>query len=160
MTAGAGGPNFRRTTVVHAPAAAVWAWVTAQEGINYEIGPYLKMTMPQAFRGKSIGDVSPGTHVGKSFLLLFGILPFGYDDITITAIQPGRMFREESAMTGMRTWIHHRTLVPQNDRTTMVTDEITLAPVVAVPGLTRLLSAVLATFFRYRHRRLRHHFAT
>lgn len=160
MSADAGGPNFRRTAVVDAPAEAVWAWVTAQEGINDEMWPYLKMTMPRAFRSKSIGDVSPGTHIGKSFLLLFGILPFGYDDITITAIEPGRMFCEESAMAGMRTWIHRRTLAPQNGRTTVVTDEITLAPVVALPGLTRLLSAVLATFFRHRHRRLRHHFDT
>ena len=75
----AGGPSSRRTTVVRAPAEAVWARVTAREGINHEMGPYLKMPMPQAFRGKSIGDVSPGTHIGKSLLLRFGILPFGYD---------------------------------------------------------------------------------
>ncbi len=114
--------------------------------------------MPKAFRGKSIGDVSPGTHVGKSLLLLLGVVPFGYDDITIAQIEPGRMFREESAMTGMRTWIHHRTLEPVGDKT-IVTDSITLAPHVSISGLTRLLGAVLAAFFEHRHRRLRGYFA-
>jgi len=146
-------PTFRKVSEVLAPADKVWELVTAQEGINHELRPYLKMTMPKAFRGKSIGDVSPGTHIGKSLLLLFGVVPFGYDDITITQIEPGRMFREESAMTGMRTWVHRRTLEPANGRT-IVTDEVTLVPQLAIRGLKRLLGSVLAAFFDHRHRRL------
>lgn len=152
-------PTFRKTSVVNAPSDKVWAFVTSQEGINHEMGPYMKMTMPKAFRGKSIADVDPGTHVGKSFLLLFGLVPFGFDDITVAQIEPGRMFREESAMTGMRTWIHHRTLEPKGD-TTVVTDAVTLAPHLPVPGLARLLGSVLSAFFAHRHRRLQGHFTS
>jgi len=151
-------PTFRRRSEVLASADKVWELVTSQQGINHEMGPYLKMTMPKAFRGKSIGDVSPGTHIGKSLLLLFGLVPVGFDDITIAQIEPGRMFREESAMTGMRTWIHHRTLEPAGEKT-VVTDSITLAPCLSIPGLARLLGAILAAFFEHRHRRLRMYFA-
>ncbi|CQD23563.1 hypothetical protein BN970_05913 [Mycolicibacterium conceptionense] len=95
---------FRKVSEIDCPVDLVWDRVTTQEGINDEMGPYLKMTMPRQFRGRSIADVTPGTRIGKSFLLLFGILPFGFDDITIAKIDPGRMFREESIMTGMRIW--------------------------------------------------------
>lgn len=152
-------PTFSKTSEVLAPVDKVWGRLITQEGINHEMRPYLKMTMPKSFRGKSIGDVSPGTHVGKSLLLLFGVIPFGYDDITIAQIQPGRMFREESAMTGMRTWIHLRTLEPVGERT-MVTDAITVVPRLPIPGLGRLLGAVIGAFFWHRHRRLKGYFAS
>jgi ligand-binding SRPBCC domain-containing protein len=138
-------PTFRKVSEVLAPVNMVWELVTIQDGINHEMGPYLKMTMPRAFRGKSIGDVSPGTHIGKSLLLLFGVIPFGYDNITVAQIEPGRMFREESTMTGMRTWIHLRTLEPVDGKT-IVTDTITFAPQLPIPGLERLLSSILASF--------------
>jgi ligand-binding SRPBCC domain-containing protein len=147
---------FRKVTEIACPVDRVWERVTTQEGINDEMGPYLKMTMPRQFRGKSIADVAPGTRIGKSLLLLFGVLPFGFDDITIAKIDPGRMFREESAMTGMRIWVHHRTLEPVGNRT-IVTDEITLAPrapMGLVPGWGKLVSTVLSAFFTHRHRRL------
>lgn len=152
-------PTFRKVSEVVAPAGTVWELVTTQEGINAELWPYMKMTMPAAFRGKSIGDVSPGTRIGKSVLLLFGVLPFGYDNITVAQIEPGRMFREESAMTGMRRWIHQRTLEPVDGRTRVI-DAITFVPRLPIPGLKRILSVGLAAFFGHRHRRLQRHFAS
>lgn len=149
---------FRKASEIACPVDRVWERVITQEGINDEMGPYVKMTMPRQFRGKTIADVTPGTRIGKSFLLLFGVLPFGFDDITVAQIEPGRMFREESAMTGMRTWIHHRTLEPTNGKT-IVTDEVTIAPHLPIPGLARLLGFALAAFFDHRHRRLQRHFA-
>lgn len=147
---------FRKVSEIDCHVDRVWDRVTTQEGINDEMGPYLKMTMPRQFRGQSIADVTPGTRIGKSFLLLFGILPFGFDDITIAEIDPGRMFREESIMTGMRIWVHHRTLEPLGDKT-IVTDEITLAPQAPmglIPGWGKVMSRVLSAFFSHRHRRL------
>lgn len=151
---------IRTVSVIDCPADSVWQRVTSQDGINDEMGPYLKMTMPRCFRGKSLGDVTSGTRIGKSFLLLFGLAPFGFDDITIAKLEPGREFREESRMTGMRIWIHHRTLEPRSGPTgeqTVVTDEVTMAPQALlnlIPGFSTLSSRVLAAFFAHRHRRL------
>lgn len=147
---------FRKVSEIDCPVEQVWQRITTQEGINDELAPYLKMTMPRHFRGRSIADVTPGTRIGRSFLLLFGIIPFGFDDITVARIEPGRMFREESTMTGMRVWAHHRTLEPKGDRT-VVCDEITMAPrapMGLIPGWGRLLSIVLSAFFTHRQRRL------
>lgn len=79
---------FRKVSEIDCPVDKVWERVTTQEGINDEMGPYMKMTMPKQFRGKSIADVTPGTRIGKSFLLLFGVLPFGFDDITVARLEP------------------------------------------------------------------------
>jgi ligand-binding SRPBCC domain-containing protein len=147
---------FRRVSEIDCPIDHAWQLVTTQQGINQEMGPYLKMTMPKQFRGKSVADLEPGTRIGKSLLLLFKIIPFGFDDITIARIEPGRMFREESVMTGMRVWVHHRTLEPKGDKT-VLSDEITLAPQAPlglIPGWGVLLSKILSAFFAHRHRRL------
>ncbi|MGU3502310.1 hypothetical protein [Mycobacterium sp. C31M] len=146
--------HFRRVTEIDCAIDTVWAMVTDQQGINRELAPYLRMTMPRAFRGRSIADVEPGTRIGRSWLLLFGVVPFGVDDITIAEVTPGRMFREVSRMTGMRTWVHHRTLEPSGSQT-ILADEITLCPRLAVPGLGTLMAAILSGFFAHRHRRLR-----
>lgn len=151
---------IRTASVIESPPDLVWQRITSQDGINDEMGPYLKMTMPRSFRGNSIGDVTPGTRIGKSYLLLFGVIPVGFDDITIARIEPGRMFREESRMTGMRIWVHHRTLEPTNGtagETTIVTDEITVAPrtlLGLIPGSSTLVRTILGHFFAHRHRRL------
>jgi ligand-binding SRPBCC domain-containing protein len=151
---------IRKASVIDAPIDSVWRRITSQDGINDEMGPYLKMTMPRSFRGRSIGDVTPGTRIGKSYLLLFGVIPVGFDDITIAKIEPGRMFREESRMTGMRIWVHHRTLEPTNGTAgekTIVTDVISVAPralLGLIPGSSTLVSTILGHFFAHRHRRL------
>ncbi|MGV0748778.1 hypothetical protein [Mycolicibacter minnesotensis] len=151
---------IRTASVIDSPPDSVWQRITSQDGINDEMGPYLKMTMPRSFRGNSIADVTPGTRIGKSYLLLFGLIPVGFDDITIASIEPGRMFREESRMTGMRIWVHHRTLEPTDGTAggrTTVTDEITVAPWTPfglIPGSSALVRTILGQFFAHRHRRL------
>ena len=40
-------PTFREVSEVPAPVEKVWQRVTSPEGINHELGPFLKMTMPR-----------------------------------------------------------------------------------------------------------------
>ncbi len=65
-------------TVVQAstlPAAAedVWARAVTPEGINDELRPLLRMTMPRSLRGKTISEVPLGEPLGRSWILLFGL---------------------------------------------------------------------------------------
>jgi uncharacterized protein YndB with AHSA1/START domain len=64
-------PAMRHITTVSevdAPIERVWAAVTSPEGINFELRPYLRMTVPRPFRGVTI-DVEPGTKWDGIFLL-------------------------------------------------------------------------------------------
>ncbi|MCM6772534.1 hypothetical protein NDR87_00375 [Nocardia sp. CDC159] len=146
-------------STVDAPIQAVWAAVTSPEGINAELRPYLRMTVPGPFRGRTIADIEPGTRLGRSFFLLFGVLPIDFDDITVAEIDPGRRFREQSTMLSMRSWAHERTLRAVGDRTEVV-DAVTFtprAPLGLIPGWGAVLRACLSLLFRHRHRRLRAH---
>jgi ligand-binding SRPBCC domain-containing protein len=153
-------PTMRHVNTVSeidAPIKQVWAAVTSPEGINYELRPYLRMTVPRPFRDVTIDDVAPGTKLGRSFFLLFGILPIDYDNITVAEIDSGTRFLERSTMMSMSTWIHERTLRPRGDRTE-VSDNVSFVPRVPlglVPGWSQLLRLTLTFLFRHRHRRLR-----
>ncbi|MBU3067143.1 hypothetical protein KO481_37190 [Nocardia sp. NEAU-G5] len=142
---------------VDAPIEKVWAAITSFEGINAELRPYLRMTVPRGACGRTIADAEPGITLGRSYILLFGGLPIDADTIGIAEIDPGRRFREESTMVSMRVWVHERALRALDDGRTEVTDVVHFtprAPLGLIPGWGSLLRSALAFVFRHRHRRL------
>jgi ligand-binding SRPBCC domain-containing protein len=144
-----------RTTALPAAATEVWERVVSPEGINDEMGPWMKMTMPRSMRGKTIADVEPGQRIGRSWILLFGLIPFDYDDLGLAELEPGRRFLERSTMLSMRRWEHERTVAP-SDGGCAVTDRVSfeLRRPLAAFGLTRPIAAMIGRFFAHRHRRL------
>ncbi len=90
-------------------------------------------------------------------MLLFGVLPVEYDDLTLVRIDPGVGFREESPLLTQRLWIHERWIddVPGGSR---LTDRLSFEPRVAWLGALQGLS--FQFFFRHRHRRLRRRFGS
>lgn len=154
--------SFERRIRLGAPADAVWRRCTTPEGINDELWPVMRMTVPATMRGRSIADVAPGQHLGRSWFLLGGVVPFEYDDITIAELNPGRRFLERSTMLSLRRWLHERTVDQQGDGC-LLTDRVAFelrAPLRFVPGVDRLLRATLDWLFGHRHRRLAAHLAS
>jgi ligand-binding SRPBCC domain-containing protein len=149
--------TVQRTTEVPAPAEAVWGRVTSVEGVNHELGPWMRMTVPRAARGLTLEEVPLGERVGRSWVLLLGVIPFDYDDITLVERGPGMRFLERSPMGSMRLWQHERLVEARGDGACAVTDRLTFAP--RVPGAGRLVRAIVERIFRHRHRRLRGFFA-
>jgi ligand-binding SRPBCC domain-containing protein len=147
--------EVERTTQLAAPSADVWASAVTPEGINYELRPWMRMTMPRGLRERTVEDVQPGERPGRSWLLLFGVLPVDYDDLGIAELEPGRRFVERSTMLSMRTWQHERIVEPAG-RGCTVTDRLTFEP--RIPGLGRFSRAVIEFLFRHRHRRLAERF--
>ena len=136
-----------------APADRVWAEATAAEGINYELMPIVRMTIPGGLDTLSVSDVHDGQHLGRSWLLLGGLIPFDYDDITIERVGPGHAFQEDSTMLSQRSWRHHRVVEPIGDAACTVTDSVTFVPRFPVP--VRLQEFTFGQVFAHRHRRLR-----
>lgn len=138
----------------------VWDRCTTPEGINHELLPIMKMTVPPAMKGRTIADLPLGRKLGRSWFLLFGLIPFDYDDLGLSEVESGRFFRETSTMSSIEDWEHRRELVP-TDGGTLVVDAVkfSLSPVRSMlPGVFSVLAAMLAFFFRHRHRRLARHF--
>ena len=150
--------EFTISSRLAAPAEEVWARVTTAEGVNAELMPLVRMTVPRGRDNISIADIEDGTTIGRSWLLLFGVIPFDYDDIHVERIEPGRAFHERSTMLSQRRWEHDRTVEPDGEGGCIVTDGVRFEPRLPIPPAW--LRPLLRAFFRRRHRRLRRRFGT
>ena len=144
--------RFRVSSRLAAAPDDVWASVASVEGVNYELGPLVSMTVPE---GVDVGELRAGP-LGRSWVLLGRVLPIDYDDLGLAVFEPPRGFRERSTLASAREWWHDRELVPLAGGGTRVVDEISFTPRIAALG--GLQAFVFEGFFRHRHRRLRRRF--
>jgi ligand-binding SRPBCC domain-containing protein len=142
-------------SVVPASPETVWERVSTFEGVNDELRPVLRMTAPARVRGLDPSEVVLGERIFRSWVLLFGVLPIDYDDLTLIALEPGRGFHERSRMLSMRVWEHERTLSPEGTGC-LVRDRLSFEP--RLPGMGPLLERIVRATFSHRHRRLRRRF--
>ena len=149
--------EFTETSLLAAPRETVWARVTTMAGVNAELAPLARMTHPPGIDRLTADAVPLGRRAFRSWILLFGVLPVEYDDLTLVRIDAGRGFREESPMLTQRLWIHQRTLEDAAGGCRL-TDQLTFEPRLAWLGGLQL--HVFRFFFRHRHRRLRHQFGS
>src|SRR4051812_35492912 len=104
--------SFEVSSLVPAPPEQVWERVITPAGINHELRPFMRMTVPRGFEALDPEHVEMGVPIGRSWVLLFGLLPFEYDDVTLVELEPGRRFLERSPMLSQRTWQHERVVEP------------------------------------------------
>jgi predicted GNAT family N-acyltransferase/ligand-binding SRPBCC domain-containing protein len=149
--------SFAITSVVGASPEQVWHHATTVEGITFELGPWLKMTVPRAVDIDALpaqfeqGGLPLPRSLGRSWVLLLGVFPFDWDDLVIAELEPGRRFLERSRMFSMRTWQHERSVEPAAGRTA-VTDRLRWEPRSLIPPATA--ERTVRAIFRHRHRRL------
>jgi ligand-binding SRPBCC domain-containing protein len=148
--------TFRKQSVVAAPPSEVWDVVTSPAGINFELMPVMRMTVPRQLRGKAIHEMPLREKIGRSWFFLLGFIPIDFDDITIAEREDGRRFLEKSTMMSMSAWEHERTLTPCEGGSE-VSDRITFQmrpPLGWIPGAHAVLGFCLRWLFGHRHRRL------
>jgi ligand-binding SRPBCC domain-containing protein len=143
------------SSLLLAPRDAVWDRVSTAAGVNDELWPLFRMTAPANVRRDGLVAVAVGQRICRSFVLLAGVLPVDWDDITLVALDPPAGFRERSSMLSQRVWEHTRTLA-QTPEGCVLTDRVSYLPRFALPDavLRRLFTRV----FRHRHRRLQRRF--
>lgn len=145
------------SSVVDADCDRVWERAIDPAGINDELRPLMRMTIPRGLEDFGLDAPSPG-HVGRSWLLLFGLVPFDYDDLTLVRVEPGRGFLERSSMLSMRLWEHERMLEPLGEGSCRVSDRLAWEPRLPLPG--SWLRPLVRAIFDHRHRRLMRAFAS
>jgi len=139
-----------------APREQVWNRVITPAGINDEMRPLMRMTLPRGMEKLDISDVEMGKRIGRSWILLFGLIPFDYDDLTLVRLDEGRGFLERSTMLSQRLWEHERTLVDAHGGGCEITDRVRWQPRLGLPP--QPLRPLIRFFFRHRHKRLRRRF--
>ncbi|HEX6242477.1 MAG TPA: GNAT family N-acetyltransferase [Polyangiales bacterium] len=148
---------FAITSVLRASPARVWVHAASIEGIRFELGPWLSMSVPAGADASALserlshGEVPLPWSLGRAWLLALGVVPFDWDDMTIVELDPGRRFLERSSMFSLRTWQHERSVEPALPGCA-VTDRLTWQPRVLVPPALAL--RIVRAVFRHRHARL------
>jgi ligand-binding SRPBCC domain-containing protein len=149
--------SFEITTRLAAPAEEVWAAALSEEGINHELAPWLRLTMPKSIEpGMTIDDAPLGEKLGRSWILLAKVLPVDYDDLCLVERGPGLRFLERSQLGSARSWQHEREVVPTRADACELTDRLEIelrAPLRAIGG-TRIAGRIIRTLFTHRHKRL------
>ena len=147
--------SFDIATELAAPPEAVWQHVTSVDGVNGELMPLMRMTVPRDLRGATLDQLPLGQRAGRSWVLLFGMIPVDYDDLTIVERGPGHRFFEKSTMLTQARWWHERIVEPAPGGSRVV-DHLSWSG--RIPPLSAMFRIVVPVLFRHRHRRLRKHF--
>jgi len=139
-----------------ASSSAVWAAVGTMNGVNDELGPWLRMTAPPDAASLRIDEAPIGQALFASWVLLGGVLPIDRHYFVLANVEPGRGFVEDSTSWTERRWEHRRRVEPRGEKACELTDRLTFTPRLAVSG--PLLERVIGAVFRHRHRVLRGRF--
>jgi ligand-binding SRPBCC domain-containing protein len=149
--------RLQRSSLLAIPAERMWERATTPAGINYELRPVLRMTMPRELRGVGLDDFPVGRPAGRSWILLGGVLPVDFDDLCLVELEPPRRFLERSSTLTFSVWEHERLVEPDEDGC-RVTDRLGFelrCGLRRVPGAARIARLIVGALFSHRHRRLR-----
>ena len=155
--------TFAIATRLAAPAERVWAWALTEEGINYELAPWLRMTVPKGItHGMAIEQAPLDEPLGRSWILLGRLIPVDYDDLCLAERGPGLRFLEISELGSSRRWQHERAVVAVGSNECEISDRVELdlrVPLRAIGG-GRIAGRLVRAIFTHRHRRLRERWGT
>jgi hypothetical protein len=125
------------------------------EGVNAELMPLVKMTVPAEARDKTIAEAPRGEVAFHSWLLVGGALPFDRHALKLERVEPGERFVEESTSLMQKRWRHVRTL-EDIEGGCRITDEVTVEPRIGL--LAPVVARVVDRIFAHRHKQLREKF--
>lgn len=129
----------------------MWGHAITPAGVNRELRPLFRMTFP-AGASDLTDSWKPGERLWRSWLLLLGVLPVEYDDVSFAEVEAGRRFLERSSLLSQRLWEHERVIEP-DAHGCRLTDRIRFEP--RLPWLGFLYGLAFEAVFRLRHRNLR-----
>jgi ligand-binding SRPBCC domain-containing protein len=147
--------EIRLQSSLRASPEEVWAHASTMDGVNEELAPWVRMSVPPAARGRSLAAMPTGRVAFASWLLLLGVLPFDRHRLRLEEVDPEARFLERSSSLLQALWEHERRVEPE-DGGTRVTDRLRVRP--RLPLAALLTRPVVAALFAHRHRRLKRRF--
>lgn len=120
--------------------------------VNFELGPWIQMSAPAAWRSLKLKDWNGNGQLFKSWVLLLGILPLDRHAFGKLDLSQKMRFIEHSSSWINRIWQHERA-VKAVAGGCEITDKISFAP--RLPLLSPVLKAIYILVFRHRHSKLR-----
>ncbi len=144
-------------SVLATAARDVWSVVGTMAGVNAELGPWFRMTTPDAASRLRLEDAPIGVPLFSSWVLLRGV-PVDRHALMLEQVVPGEGFREHSTSWLEASWIHERHVRAAGEDACTVEDHLAFVPRLAL--VRPLVRRIVAATFRHRHRQLRRRFGT
>lgn len=120
--------------------------------------PILRMTVPSNWTVLSLESIRPGQKLFRSWLLLFGVLPIDYDDLSIAEVGPGYRFLERSQRMSAAMWEHERLVEDAALGEGQIIDRVRFTPRWKLSGLA--LNWFVPRLFAHCHHKLRGRFSS
>ncbi|MEU6887945.1 hypothetical protein ABZ918_22535 [Streptomyces viridosporus] len=137
----------------------LWTNVTSMGGVNLELLPYMRMTLPRELRrDPSIRHVPLNSSLGKSWIFLGGLLPIDFDDIVIAEREEGRRFLERSTTSCTKVWQHERIVEPVPGGA-QLTDRLSYLLRPHMRPVRAPFHRAMGALFTHRHRKVRRHYS-
>lgn len=152
--------RFEFSSELAAPATELWRHAGSMAGVNYELGPWVRMSYPSHF--SSIADafssgqqLVPGQTVFHSWITLARLIPLDRHAFGFERILDGEGFDERSHSWMQASWVHRRRIaaIPGGCR---VGDVLEFRP--RLFFMAPLLRLIIGGLFRHRHRQLKRRF--
>ena len=144
-------------SLLQASPEVVWARVACMSGVNAELLPWLRMTMPPGTGDMRLEEAPLGVPLFASGVLFLGVVPVDVHRFQLEGVTRGRGFVEQSTSWTERSWRHERVLEPRgNGERCLLVDRLAFVPRVGV--MAKLLVRIVDATFRHRHLQLRRHF--
>ena len=90
--------------------------------------PIVRMTLPRGVDRLDIATVPVGERIGRCWILLFGLIPIDWDDLTLERLDPPNGFHERSSLASMRVWEHERWIEPVPGGGCVLRDRVSFEP--------------------------------
>ncbi len=148
--------QFEISSDLAATSERLWRHISSMAGVNCELAPWLRMSVPQAVADRSLAEAEVGEMAFRSWLLALGVVPFDLHCVKFERIEAEKRFVEESHTWFQRRWRHERQLVPLPQGGCRLTDRLEVHPRVRLAA--PLISPLVRVLFRHRHRWLQQHF--
>ena len=144
-------PSFEISSIIEGSMKDLSEDLLCMDGVNYELLPLAKMTVPSEWTKKPLNSWPLNTHIFTSTILLFGFLPVDLHKFKLKkASESG--FSETSSSLVNKEWNHQRKISPVNGACE-VRDLVEYIPKVKFLGAA--MKPVYKVIFAHRHQRLR-----
>ena len=123
-------------------------------GVNYELGPFLKMTCPKEWEQRPLTEWQTGTPLFRSVIFALWVFPIDVHSFYMESVS-AHGFEERSSSWMNSLWEHKRTVAPDG-ASCKIHDVVEFTPRIRIIG--GLAALIYQTVFRHRHKRLKARF--
>jgi hypothetical protein len=146
--------EFKEESLLKTSATIVIDSQLNLHGVNYELGPFLRMSCPKEWKHRTLSEWPTGKQLFSSVIFAFGFVPIDlHKFFLVNTSENGFEERSTSLMNSL--WAHCR-VVEQEGEYCRVRDNVQFSPRIGVVGI--LIKPLYQAVFKHRHKRLRARF--